>query len=427
LFTKQKVVKLTLPQLHPRQAEFVHDKARFVVAACGSKTGKTFGLVEWLALKAWNNYQSMNWWTAPTYRQSQIAFDLMGKMLPRERIRASKTDRRYELLRTNGDVHSVIEFRSADNPESLRGEGVNNCVIDEAGYWNYDSYVSVMTTLTRTRGNLRIISTPKGRNWFYDVWMKGWHENPDLRKANPEYSSYRLPTSCNPHIPRESLIEFQRSMPHDVYRQEILAEFLEDGAGVFRNIAAAFEDCWQARPIPGQQYVLGIDWAKHEDYTVFSLAHRATKKIVHVQRLQGVDWNINIRNAIQLARGWNNALIIMDSTGVGDVPFDQIRGSYASVMGYSISTNASKMALIQKMQFAFERGEIKMPSKTDPSSLAKVIRREIELYGYEISTSGKLLYSAPDGQHDDYVISAALANWALSEDVQVYRARQVRI
>src|SRR5512139_2667769 len=102
---QERKVHLTLPPLHPQQAEFVNDPHRIVVAACGTKTGKTFGLSIWMALNAWNTYQSLNWWCAPTYRQAKIAFKLIGNLLPtydQRRVRTSRTDLVYELLRADG-------------------------------------------------------------------------------------------------------------------------------------------------------------------------------------------------------------------------------------------------------------------------------------------------------------------------------------
>jgi phage terminase large subunit-like protein len=184
---------MQLPPLHPQQSDFVNDPTRIVVAACGTKTGKTFGLCIWLLRHAWNNYQSLNWWAAPTLRQARIAFNTIGRWLPpvsSGRIRVNRNEMVYTLLRSDGSVHSIIEFRSADNPDSLRGEGVHAAVVDEAGYWSRDSYISIWTTLTRTRGKLRVISTPKGRNWFYEEWMKGWEGKgsvESLRRKFPEF------------------------------------------------------------------------------------------------------------------------------------------------------------------------------------------------------------------------------------------------
>jgi hypothetical protein len=433
-----KKVRLKLPSLHPGQAQFVLDPARIVVAACGSKTGKTFGMGIWLILQAWNNYQSLNWWTAPSYRQCDIAEKLILDLLPPERsgrIRHRSSDRLIELLKSDGTVWSRIQFRSADDPGSLRGEGVHAAVVDEAAFWKHDSFVSVMTTLTRTRGKLRIISTPKGRNWFYDEWVKGWDE--DLKLHNPEYSSHKLPTHANPTVPRESLEEFKKNMPEDVYRQEILAEFLDDSAGVFKYIESARVADWLERPVANVRYVIGVDWAKKEDYTVFMVMERdedtdGRRNIVHIERHNGLDWNTNIDMAIKCAKRWNNAHMMMDSTGVGDVPFDQVASVYPYVKGYNIFNNAEKVRLIQSLQFAFEQKKIGLPVRTikfpngdvnsKATELSMLLRRELEQYGYTMSSQGKFIFSAPEGYHDDMVIALALANYEAQTEPLTYKA-----
>lgn len=387
------------------------------------QTGKTFGMSIWLILQAWNRYQSLNWWTAPTYRQAKIAYELIGTLLPKERFKPNRTDMAYTLMRADGTPHSRIEFRSADHPETLRGEGVHAAVVDEAGYWQRPSYVSVWTTLTRTRGKLRVISTPKGRNWFYEEWAKGWY--PEQRDKFPEYMSYQLPTSANPHVPTESISEAERNLPADVFRQEYLAEFLDESAGVFRNIRNCQTARWLIEPEPKALYVMGIDWAKMADYTVFTIADRQTKEVVHLQRYTGMDWNASIKVAVDTARKWNNAYVIMDATGVGDVPFDSMRAVYPHVEGYTIGNNAAKVALIQKLQFALENQQIQLPAPTAHAHAA-TLEHELRTYEYEMSSTGKFLFGAPEGYFDDCVISCALANWILQQELLQYRVRSVR-
>jgi hypothetical protein len=431
-----KPVKLTLPWLHPRQREFVDDQHRIVVAACGSKLGKTFGLCNWLIREAWNTEQRLCWWCAPTYKQAGIAFKTMGLLLPpgRYRKRASQGEMVYELLYIDGRVRSIIDFRSADRPESLRGEGVHAAVIDEAGYWKLDSFISVMTTLTATNGKLRIISTPKGKNWFFDEWAKGWY--PEQRAKNPEYFSYQLPTMANPFVKPSAIDTLRRNFTDKQFRQEILAEFLEDGSGVFSNIKASQKAYMMTRPLPGRRYVIGIDWAKHEDYTVFLVMDADLRKVVHIERFQSLDWNYQIDRAIRTAKFWNRASIMMDSTGAGDVPFDAISAIYPNVQGYSIYNNEPKMRLIQTLQLALERGEIQLPviggygSDEDndgiKAALGKTLEHELVMYASNITTTGKIQYSAPEGYHDDMVIALALAVMKLSETPFVYEFGQVR-
>jgi phage FluMu gp28-like protein len=431
-----KPVRLNLPWLHPNQRKFVDDPHRFVVAACGSKTGKTFGLANWIIREAWQKEQGLFWWCAPVYKQAAIAFKLIGHLLPPERYRkrASQGEMVYELLYTNGKVRSIIDFRSADRPESLRGEGVHGAVIDEAGYWKRDSFISVMTTLTATQGKLRIISTPKGRNWFYEEWAKGWF--PDQRAKNPEYASYQLPTSDNPFVKPEVIETLRRNFTDKQFRQEILAEFLSDGAGVFNNISACQKAYLQRQPLPNRRYVMGIDWAKHEDYTVFIIMDADLKKVVWIERFQNMDWNYQIDRAIRVAKYWNRASILMDSTGAGDVPFDTIGSVYPNVEGYNIYNNEPKVRLVQTLQLALERGQITLPvtkgygpdEDNDGilSELGSQLEHELMMYSGTATATGKMQYSAPEGYHDDMVIALALCAHKVTEAPFEYNFAQVR-
>jgi hypothetical protein len=109
----------------------------------------------------------------------------------------------------------------------------------------------------------------------------------------------------------------------------------------------------------------------------------------------------------------------MDSTGVGDVPLDSMRAVYPKTQGYVIGSNQAKVALIQKLQLAMERGDITYPDH--PTLL-----HELEMYGYEMSSTGKMIFGAPSNFNDDHVIALALANWQLHAEPQVYRFRSVK-
>jgi phage terminase large subunit-like protein len=431
-----KPVRLILPPLHPLQRQFVDDKHRFVVAACGSKFGKTFGLAIWIIREAWNTEQGLFWWCAPVYKQAQIAFKLIGHMLPpgRFRQRRSQGEMVYELLYADGRVRSTIDFRSAERPESLRGDGVHGAVIDEAGYWKRDSFISVMTTLTRTQGKLRIISTPKGKTWFFEEWSKGWY--PDKRAANPEYFSYQLPTSANPTVTKAAIETLRRNFTDRQFRQEILAEFLDDGAGVFSNLRRCQQTKLQYEPKLGKRYVMGVDWAKDQDYTVFLVMDADTRRVVHIERHQGIDWNVNIDKALRCAKRWNRAAMILDSTGVGSPPFDAIAAVYPFVEAFNIYNNEPKVALIQRLQMALEREEIKIPvtsgyePQEDPEGkyeeLGRLLEGELQMYNVTVTKTGKRAYSAPEGYTDDMVIALALATWKASEEPMIYTFDQVR-
>ncbi len=423
-----KPVNLQLPPAHPRQGEFLDmlDKpgVRFAVGACGSKFGKTHGTTIAIVKRAWEHKDSLNWWISPTFAQAKMAFGLVKRWLPTDTYHEYKADLKLVLLHPDGSERSSIDFKSGDNPDSLRGFGVNFFVMDEAARCQYESWVSLFTTVTQTGGLGYIISTPKGRNWFYDVYQ--WGEKFDRdgqliyqpgEDPHPEFLSIRMPTWTNPHVPIENIQTLKRSMPEDVFTQEIGAEFLLDSAGVFRNIKGCIKGELHG-PVPGQSYVMGVDLARLKDYSVLTVMDRSTRHVVHWERFNQISWEVQYSRIIECARRYR-AQACIDTTGIGDPIVNNISGAGISVTPYKIGGSAAKQQLIDKLRVNIENERISFPR-------VPIMVRELENYEYEVNDNGVVKFSAPDGQHDDCVISLALANWLADQGEWRYKFRSVR-
>jgi hypothetical protein len=354
-----------------------------------------------------------------------MAYGLVKRLLPKETFVEYKADLRLVLLRPDGAEHSVIEFKSGDNPDSLRGFGVHFFVMDEAARCPYDSAVSLMTTVTQTMGKGFFISTPHARNWFYDWYQRGekFFEDGSPKFDNPEddefpmWFSLRMPSWTNPHVKLDSIRHMKKNLPDDVFRQEVAAQFLEDSAGVFRGV----KDCIKGVLQPctaGHRYIMGVDLAKLKDYTVLTVMDANTKHVVYHERFNKISWEAQYHKIIQVARQYR-ALAVMDSTGIGDPIVETIQAAGIPVEPYKISGTTAKQQLIEKLKISIEQQKISFPD-------IPVLRRELQSYEYKLSESGAIKYSAPVGQHDDCVISLALANWVVAQDPWVYRYSQVR-
>ncbi len=79
------------------------------------------------------------------------------------------------------------------------------------------------------------MSTPKGRNWFHDLHTRG------LDPFESDYASFVFPSKASPFFPESEWEDARRTLPEDMFRQEYMAEFLEDSAGVFRNVDGCLE------------------------------------------------------------------------------------------------------------------------------------------------------------------------------------------
>lgn len=458
---KKVPVELHLPAAHPKQGELINSfdarrtpegkivfnpgtggfdyesynklplaypDLKFVVGACGTKFGKTYGCSILIARMAWENYDSLNWWVAPSYKQSEMAYRLVKRLLPPDTFVEYKADLRLEIIQPDGKFHSALEFKSADNDDNLRGFGVHFAILDEAARISQASYESVWTTMTQTDGRMVIISTPKGRNWFYDEYNKGDKSilMPGDVDENPEWLSIRMPTWTNPYVKPQRIMTMQKNMPKDVFEQEIAARFMLESAGVFRGI----ENCVKRglvdqyglplneTPQGGQRYVIGVDLARKRDYTVIMVMDTLRRHVVYFARFNDMSWAVQKRRIIEVSRMFNRAPVIMDSTGIGDAIVGDVENAGVKVIPFII-TNKSKQEIVEGLRADIEFQRITFPQWP-------VMLKELRQFEYEINSNGNIKYSAPPGAHDDTVIALALANKGASKRVSVVKAMQVR-
>ncbi len=390
---KRQKIKVRLYDPHAGQM-LLHDcPARFRVMCCGRRFGKTLAATNELAKKALEKPSSLNWWIAPTYRQTEIAFNLLTEALkPVMSKDPNHTKMRIDLI--NG---AIIECRSAERYENLRGDGPSFVVFDEASKCPQKAWTEVVRpALADNEGGGIFISTPWGRDWFYELFLRG--QDP----TETEWWSKSFPTSANPFIPTKEIEEAKRTLPELVFEQEFMARFLDDAASVFRRVASCIGDTLLEGPEYGHHYVIGWDVAKYTDYSVCIVVDVMTHRVVEFQRFHGMEYQRQSDNVVvPLVQKWNDAHIVMDSTGVGDPILEQMQERDLSVEGYYF-TNASKKKLIDRTVIAIEKQMILYPNN-------EILVEELKAYGYEFTRSGNIVYSAPEGKHDDCVISLALA------------------
>lgn len=400
--------KIKLPSYHSGQAKWFNRKERFIVVAAGTKAGKTFGAILWLLREAFSKPGKIYWWVAPVSGQSRIAYKLALKILraikngdKRLPIRTVKSPE-PEITLPNG---SIIAFRSADKADSLFGEGVNAAVFDEASRAKEDSWHAVRTTLTFTHGRCLLIANAKGkRNFFYKLYLHGR----DSQYSN--YFSCRQPSSSNPWLDSAEINDARSVLPDSAFRELYLAEFLDESAGVF----AGWSDCIAGkleRPRPNTNYIIGADFGRKKDWSVFTVLDTNRSHVVNQHRSQ-LPWSSQIKTLSNLSIEYNDAIIYADATGIGDPIVDRLIESDTWVEPIIFSPKI-KNELILRMQGVIQREEI-----TIPDSLT-VLKDELDIFTYNVTSSGNVSYSAPDGHHDDCVVSLALAIYGMSQDAGV--------
>ena len=365
------------------------DVYRFIVISAGRQSGKTFLCVLIICVQALHNKNWVCWWVAPTYPISKIAMRRIVGFLVDNKIPYKLNKSELCITFRNG---STIWFKSADNEDGLRGETVHFMVIDEMGFIKQDTWnFALRGTITATKASVVFIGTPKGKNLFYQFWCKG-----NDRKEK-EYISFQFSSDKSPFFSNEEWIEVQK-LPQRVFEQEYLAEFLDDGGELFRNI----KDCIQGdfeKYHHRKTYYAGVDLAKSFDYTVICIFDDNCH-LVAFDRFNEISWNIQKDRIVKLCKEYN-AIICMDSTGLGDPLVEDLQVAGFPVEGFKF-TNTTKRQIIENLAMGIERGEITFPDIPE-------LVNELNIFTFEQLPSGLIRYAAPSGMHDDIVIALGLA------------------
>lgn len=374
---------IKLPPLYAKQHRALYNASRYSVIEGSTKCGKTHGCLIWQIQQVFER-GGIHWWVAPVYQQARIAFERAKKYLPVALY--SATDQ--PMVITIGD-HAKWEFRSGEKPDTLYGEDVQSAVIDEASRVREKSWHAVRSTLTATRGPIRVIGNVKGRgNWFYHLARKA-----QQRTAGYSYHKITALDAVEAGVlAREEVEDAREALPEAVFRELYLAEPADDGGNPFG--LAAIEAC--VGPLSTAPPVAwGWDLAKSIDWTV-GIALDADGAVCRLERWQRKSWDYTRRRIAELT----DARALVDSTGVGDPVVEDIRRECkAQVKGFKF-TPSSKQQLMEGLAVAIQSGELRYPDG--------VIRQELDTYEYEYTRTG-VRYSAPEGLHDDAVCALALA------------------
>lgn len=389
---------LKLPKPHNAQAQVIKEARRWNVVCMGRRWGKT-KLGENRCVQPLLKGLPVGWFS-PTYKMLSDVWRELTRTLAPVTKRTNAQEKQIELI-TGG----VLDMWSLDNPDAARGRKYARVLIDEAAMIPLlgDAWQAVIRpTLTDLSGDAFFLSTPKGMNFFRQCF--DWGQDPE----RSEWASWQMPTASNPFIKATEIEAARQELPERIFRQEYLAEFVEDAGGVFRKVrqAATLE---RAQPYPGE-FVMGVDWAQKEDFTVLAVLDRNTRKMVDLDRFNQVDWAVQRSRLWTMAQRWNIQTIIAEENSIGGPNIEQLQREGLPVTAFQ-TTATSKPPLIESLALAFERSEIEILS--DP-----VLVSELESYERTVSReTGRSRYSAPAGYHDDIVMALALAWHAVQQPI----------
>jgi hypothetical protein len=362
---------------HAAQQAVLDSDARFKVLMCGRRFGKSL-IAQIHALMTLIEGKKVAYIT-PTYLLAKSFFLELDKDLP-PTVKRNASDLTIEM--NNG----LMRFFTGERLDNLRGLKFHLVIVDEASYIAdlESGWVnSIRPTLTDYKGDALFLSTPRGRNFFFSLYLKG-------QQGDPGWASWKFTTHDNPHIDPEEIEAAKSGLPEVAFRQEYLADPADNAANPFGT--AYIRQC--VFPLSTDTpVVLGVDLAKSHDFTVVVGLDR-NGSVSLLDRYQ-LDWRTTKQRLAALPR----IPMALDSTGVGDPIHEDLRAEGLDVEGYKF-TGTSKQQLMEGLASAIHQRKITFPDG--------VITQELETFEYQYTAHG-VRYSAPSGFHDDAVMALALA------------------
>ncbi len=316
-----------------------------------------------------------------------------------------------------------MECKSVENAISLLGEEVDLIVVDEAPLVSdvvYRQYL-LATTLSR-KGKMIFIGTPRGKGWFHTQFVK----------LQDEGAAFSFSSLDGVSVTKEELERIRSEYPDDrLFQQEYFAKFVESAGQVFLDVEliTAPRDKIYAPYMNGHNYIMGVDIAKTEDFTVFTVMDRINNSVVYWKRFQGVDYQTQIEQIVATAREYGGARIVLDTTGLGRPIYDLLMTRGVFVEDFTFP-GKSKEELIGKLRLYVAQKWITIPDEI-------ILLNELNAFEYKLRNdrTGEPLrniqYGAPRGYHDDCVDSLALAVWgiqgkAVDPDRNFYIAKELQ-
>lgn len=212
-------------RLHHCQGIVFRSISRFKVIAAGRRFGKTVMACVILFAEALKNKDGIYWLVAPTYGQAkELAWNILLRMIPQEVLSKRPNESELKFSFVNG---AEIHLKGADNPDTLVGRGLRGLVIDEVAKIRNNKRVweqILRPSLSDFQGFCIFISTPQGKDYFWELFMKG-------QRKQDEFESWQFKTSDNPHIQRSEIKAAQDTLNDRYFRQEYEASF-EDYTGL---------------------------------------------------------------------------------------------------------------------------------------------------------------------------------------------------
>lgn len=393
---------VALPELEKWQRDLfdiyeANDKGKIIVTKAVRQVGKSICMSLLVIAASIKEPRSESKVVLPIYKQAEKAYeklcDIGAPLITKQNASGLK------VTFING---STVEFSSAESGDNLRGFTVRRSgilAIDEASFIDSDFFYSVLLPMTNVfKSDIFIFSTPKARQgFFYDLFEQGIKDDPKV--ISVDWTKY----DTSKYLDAETLEIYRKKLPISVFRSEYLGEWLETNESVF----ADFQDLFINKATENGIYYFGIDWSGQGqcDYTAISIFN-SLNEMVDIVYFNDLDETQTLNKIIELAIKYKPKKITVETNSIGNIYYGLLQKAVRQaklpiiVQGF-VTTNDSKDEIISDLQVAIQNKDIRF--KRDDE-----LERELNNYQLTFSKTGKRVFNARNGFHDDLIMATAI-------------------
>ena len=396
-------------QPHKRQQEVLLSPHKNKIIVCGRRSGKTQMIAGEIIRGGVLGIYMKQIVIAPIYKQTLIVFNKILELMTKGGVYDDiETITKHPYPRITFKNKSFVDFGSADNFDSLRGEAYDRIFKDESAFIKEGAEAAIKPLTYDTGAPVWETTTPWGKGTVWERWMRG-------TKGDKDYGCFHYNYKDNPYLADEGIKEIEKDIKEwgedSIYVQcEIYGEFVEDRDVFFTK--EMIENCVEEYAMPidierRNEHYLGVDFARMgQDKSVFIAIRKINNelKINDIIETQHKLLTDAIGRVINLEKDYMFIKIITDETGLGSGPTDVLIEKLGSKVEGMHFTTKSKQDMYSNLKSLMSQGKIKIPKNK------KLIFQLMDLR-YEVMSSGDLKLHHSERGHDDYPDALALACW----------------
>lgn len=391
---------------------------RVVVVNSSRQKGKSYMVSNILLWYACNIPRTNNFYVSPTLKQAKSIYKLIVDAISNAKIIKSKNATDLVIKLING---STINFKSAEQRDSLRGYTADFLAIDECAFISDDIFYLILPWVDAKNAPILMTSTPFIKAGFFYQYFNYGLDN-QHNTITIDWSTEEFKDSIEQILPASKLEEYRQALPKNVFRTEYLGLFLDDEGTVFTNLSSVIK----YTPItPGDNLYVGLDFSNQgeNDDTVISIFNQKGQQVYlkyfnKLSPLKQIDLICT-----ELEPYANQIKVISCELNSIGTPYTELIKQRSQILTNKVqgfqTSNTSKNAIVINMQTAIEKGTVSLLD----------IEKQTRQFSYFTATynpkTRNVSYAAPQGLNDDCVMATLIAYdaYRLGTQLGVYNVR----